>query len=264
MLVLLPPSETKTAATRGRPLDLGALSFPELAGHRAAVLDALVRLSRGPTAKAQRALKLSAGQVDELERNAALLDAPAQRVDRLYTGVLYDNLGLATLSTAGRRRAGRQLVVASALFGALRPSDQVPAYRLSGGVTLPRVGVVTTSWRRHLEHVLPVAAGRGLVLDLRSGAYAPMWQPDADLAARTVTMRVLHERVPGDPSSRQVVSHFNKATKGRFVRHLLESGVDPRSADDLADVVRDFGATAELGPAKPGRPRALDLIVLEL
>jgi cytoplasmic iron level regulating protein YaaA (DUF328/UPF0246 family) len=264
VLVLLPPSETKTASTRGAALDLDALSFIELTEHRAAVLDALLTLSRGPATKALQTLKLSAGQTDELARNAALLDAPATRVDRLYTGVLYDNLSLGTLSAAGKRRANRQVVVASALFGALRLRDKVPAYRLSAGVTLPRVGAVTTSWKAPLEAVLPNAAGRGVVLDLRSSGYATMWQPDADLAERTVTMRVLHERRPGDPSSRQVVSHFNKATKGRFVRHLLDSGADPRTAEDLVDVVGDFGATAELQPARRGKPRGVDLIVLEI
>jgi cytoplasmic iron level regulating protein YaaA (DUF328/UPF0246 family) len=264
VLVLLPPSETKTQAVRGNPLDLVTLSFPALTAHRATVLDALIRLSRGPAEQALKALKLSAGQVDELARNAALLEAPATRVDRLYTGVLYDNLSLATLSTAGKRRAGRQLVVASALFGALRLTDRVPAYRLSAGVNLPGVGPVTTTWQAPLAEALPDAAGRGLVLDLRSSGYAAMWQPDRDLAERTVTMRVLHERVPGDPSSRQVVSHFNKATKGRFVRHLLETGDDPRTAEDLLEVITELGATGELQPARPGKPRGVDLIVLEI
>jgi hypothetical protein len=65
VLVLLPPSEKKAEPSRrGRSLDLGELSFPELTEHRAAVLDALVKLSRGPQAKALSTLKLTAGQTD--------------------------------------------------------------------------------------------------------------------------------------------------------------------------------------------------------
>lgn len=265
MLVLLPPSEKKSEpTTSASPLDLGALSFPELTEHREHTLDALTRLSRGAAGKALSTLKLTAGQRDELVRNAAVRDAPANRVSALYTGVLYDALGYPTLDTSARRRADRRLVVVSALFGALRPTDRVPPYRLSGGVTLPRLGVVTSGWRAHLEPVLSDAAGKGVVLDLRSGAYSPMWQPRGDLAERTVTVRVLHERSSGDPSSRAVVSHFNKATKGRIVRELLGASSDPRSVDDVIDALSAPGRVVDAHPVVAGRPRKLDLVVTEL
>jgi hypothetical protein len=64
-------------------------------------------------------------------------------------------------------------------------------------------------------------------------------------------------------AERKVVSHFNKATKGRLVRSLLESGATPRTPGALADVIRDLGWKVELGdPAKHGRQ--LDVIVEEL
>jgi hypothetical protein len=91
-----------------------------------------------------------------------------------------------------------------------------------------------------------------------------MWRPTGPLAARTVTVRVLHERTPGDPSSRVVVSHFNKATKGRLLRGLLESGADPRTTDALADSLRTLGPQVEVAPAKAGRPREVDVVVGEL
>ena len=55
--------------------------------------------------------------------------------------------------------------------------------------------------------------------------YAAFWRPPAGLAPRVATVRVLHE-VDG---ARKVVSHFNKATKGRIVRDLLEDGGNPRT-----------------------------------
>ena len=75
-------------------------------------------------------------------------------------------------------------------------------------------------WSRHLAPAVEEAAGEGLVVDLRSGSYAPFWRPAKDTARRVVTVRVLHE-VDG---TRKVVSHFNKATKGRLVRDLLVDG----------------------------------------
>jgi uncharacterized protein len=94
-LVLLPPSETKHLARRGRPVDLATLSFPELAAAREALLD------------------------------AALRAAPATPAGRLYTGVLYAALDIPSLPA----RAAREIVIVSAQFGALRVTDRVPAYR---------------------------------------------------------------------------------------------------------------------------------------
>jgi cytoplasmic iron level regulating protein YaaA (DUF328/UPF0246 family) len=109
--------------------------------------------------------------------------------------------------------------------------------------------------------VLPEVAGGGLVLDLRSSAYAAAWKPAGTVAARTATVRVLHERVVGGVAKRSVVSHFNKATKGRLLRSLLEDGSQPRTPAELADALRDLKYTVE---ARDGRPWALDVVVAEL
>lgn len=94
-LVLLPPSEGKHAPARGRPLDLGALSFPSLTPLREALLD------------------------------DALRAAPALPAARIYTGVLYAALDIPALPG----RTAREIVIVSAQFGALRPADRIPAYR---------------------------------------------------------------------------------------------------------------------------------------
>ena len=79
-------------------------------------------------------------------------------------------------------------------------------------------------------------------------------------------MRVLHERESGGAVTRSVVSHFNKATKGRLTRALLESGQQPGKPDELADLVRALGYTVEPGPeaTRPDAPAALDIVVREL
>ena len=74
-------------------------------------------------------------------------------VSELYSGVLYDALGYATLSAGSKRRAGNRLLVVSAAWGALRMADRVPPYRLSMGTTLPghraaRLGLARPAERR--------------------------------------------------------------------------------------------------------------------
>ena len=262
MLILLPPSEGKQAPSRGAALDLGSLSFPVLAEARAEMLDALVALCsvRTPEGRdrAREVLGLGPTQGDEVDRNAGLATAPTARADRVYSGVLYEALALASLPSAARRRATSRLAVTSALFGLVRASDRIPAYRLSGQVTLPGVGSVARHWRRSLSPAVEEAAGTGLVVDLRSSGYLPFWRPPRSMTGRVVTIRVLHE-VDGQ---RKVVSHFNKATKGRLVRDLLVEGSTPQRPAQLADLLRSLGWCVEVPGGQPAT--ALDVVVARL
>jgi uncharacterized protein len=260
VLILLPPSEGKRVPRRGRPLDLAGLAFPALEPHRREVLDALVSLCSGDDeAGAASVLGLGATQTGEVAANARLVDAPTARADQVYSGVLYEALDVATLAGAARRRATAWLATTSGLFGLLRPGDRIPAYRLSGDVALPGVGTVSTWWSRRLDGPVQEAAGRGLVVDLRSSTYAAFWRPDPGLARRVVTVRVLHEA----GGVRRVVSHFNKATKGRLVRALLEDGGAPSSPARFAEQLRDLGWRVEAGPGTRHGAR-LDVVVSEL
>ncbi|MFJ5843276.1 peroxide stress protein YaaA [Streptomyces shenzhenensis] len=259
MLVLLPPSEGKAASGRGAPLKPESLSLPGLAAARAAVLDELVELCAGDEVKAREVLGLSEGLRGEVAKNAGLRTAGARPAGEIYTGVLYDALGLASLDPAAKRRAARSLLVFSGLWGALRVTDRIPSYRCSMGVRLPGLGALGAHWRTPLADVLPAAAGDGMVLDLRSAAYAAAWKPQGEVAGRTATVRVLHA------PTRKVVSHFNKATKGRIVRSLLSSGVAPEGPGELVTALRDLGYVVEAqAPARAGRAWSLDVLVAEV
>ncbi|MFD4328551.1 peroxide stress protein YaaA [Nocardioides sp. NPDC058538] len=258
MLILLPPSEGKTAAVRGNPLALDDLRLPVLNPARAKVIDALVELCTTRPDEAVDILGIPKTQPELVTLNANLFEAATARADRIYTGVLYDALSPATLSPAAKRRATSRVMVTSSVFGLVGLADRIPAYRLSGDTTLPGIGGVQAHWRAHLGAGITEALGDGLLVDLRSGTYAAFWRPE-EVAARTATVRVLHEH----NGQRKVVSHFNKATKGRLVRALLESGANPRTPAKLADAFRDLGWTVETAPAtKTGTQ--LDIIVAEI
>lgn len=254
MLILLPPSEGKTAPVRGAALRPESLSFPALREPRGAMLDALVSLCTTDGAAAADALGLGPTQAGEVDRNARLRTAPTARADRVYSGVLYDALDLGGLDQPARGRAARWLAVTSGLFGLLRVTDKIPAYRLSGNVTLPSVGTIAGFWARHLDPVVTEAAGSGLVVDLRSSTYASFWRPAPARRDRVVTVRVLHE-VDG---TRKVVSHFNKATKGRLVRDLLVAGQAPKDAARFTDQLLDLGWKVEADGSR------LDVVVSDL
>lgn len=256
MLILLPPSEGKSAPRRGKPLDLATVSSPGLTAAREAVIDALVSLCTGDPERAAVVLAIPRTQGGLVDLDARIRTSPSARADAVYAGVLYEALDLPGLSSPARRRASSRLLVTSSLFGVVGPGDRIPSYRLSGDAILPGLGSVAGHWRAHLGAAVTAAVGDGLLVDLRSSTYAAFWRP---VGPRVATVRVLHE-VGG---KRQVVSHFNKATKGRIVRALLEDGANPRTPTRLAADLTRLGWTVEVGESGP-RGTQLDVIVSAL
>jgi cytoplasmic iron level regulating protein YaaA (DUF328/UPF0246 family) len=254
MLVLLPPSEGKTGRRRGRPVDLDGLHLPELTEARRHVLERLAEVSATPGGP--RALGVSESLRPELERNTRWHREPAVPAATLYSGVLYDALGLASLPPGARRRATARLVVVSAAWGALRLDDKVPPYRLSMATSLPGLGPLAGFWRPRLERALTPLATE-LVVDCRSSTYAAAWRPSGAVAERTVTVRVLREHA----GRRTVVSHMAKHTRGLVARHLVSrEGRDPRTAAALASAVGELFEVELSGPARDGSHR-LDVVV---
>src|SRR5579875_1915464 len=167
MLVLLPPSRGKSAPERGRRVGLSTLVYPRLRDAREALLDAV---------------------------DPQLRHAPAAPAAEIYTGVLFASLGLADLPWDN-------VLIASALWGVVRPGDRIPAYRLDISDRVPGIGGLAAFWREPLAAALP---DRGLALDLRSSGYVAAWQPRR---GERLSVRGFSEAPDG---SRKVITHMVK------------------------------------------------------
>ena len=243
MLILLPPSEGKSDPSPGAPLELAELAFPaQLQRHRERLIAGLEKLGSRPQKKAIEALAISIGQAGDVARDAELACAPAAPASEVYSGVLYDRLDFAGLGARARRRADDHLLIASALWGFIRPGDRIPYYRFSMKARLPRVGPLAAFWRPVLGEAME-AAGHDqpgkLVLDMRSGAYSAAWKPKR---ATLLPVRAFTE-VDGE---RKVVSHMAKATRGEVARIVLSASRLPPDAESVASVLETAGLTVEL------------------
>lgn len=235
MLILLPPSEGKTAPAGGEPVDLETLAYADLLGERRekllAALERLATLSRG---RAIAMLGVSKGQAGEVDVGARLRVAPAAPAAEVYTGVLYERLGLLGLPAAARRR----VLIASALWGVVRPDDRIPYYRLSAQARLTKIGPPAAFWRPALAAAIPDEPG-ALVVDMRSGGYAAAWKPKR---ATLLPVRAFSE-VAGE---RKVVSHMAKAVRGEVARALLAAKQPAADPEAAAAVARAAGFAVEL------------------
>jgi uncharacterized protein len=182
-------------------------------------------------------LGLSPSQDHEIGRNAALYEAPTLPAINRYTGVLYDALDIGSLRGTANSRARARLAVGSALFGLVRVDDPIPAYRLSATSKLPGQPTLAARWRPVLEPVLADIATNELVVDLRSGSYAALGR-----LSSVVHVDVVAEHADG---RRTVVSHFNKAHKGRLARALVTSRAEPDDAAKVAAIARKAGMRVE-------------------
>jgi hypothetical protein len=143
--------------------------------------------------------------------------------------VLFAALGLSDLPWDG-------VLIASALWGVVRPGDRIPAYRLDMSVKPSGIGALATYWREPLRAALP---DRGLVLDLRSGSYAAAWRPRraTHLAVRGVT--------EAPDGRRTVVTHMVKRVRGEVARLVLQAGGTERP-EEVTEIAKARGLRVEL------------------
>ena len=232
MLIILPPSETKRPPPEGgSPLDLDRLSFRSLTAMRERVMDALAATSQRPDAL--RRLFVRPSLAGEVARNEHLRNLPTRSAVDTYAGPLYEGLDAGSWSSQAESRAARQLVIVSALWGALRPTDPIPPYRLYVCARLVGMDRLEPAWRGLLPSILlDAAAGRGPVLDLRSRVYQAVGRP-TDLDDQTVTLRIRPS--PGGPA--HIGDVIAKRVRGEAASHLLSSEADPEDPLDIADLL---------------------------
>ena len=256
MLIIVPSSESKRPPlASGRPVVLEELSFPALLPTRRRITEALVRTSAD--LDAMQRLGVRPTMLAQVIRNTRLFELAAIPVLDLYTGPVHDGLDASRLSAAAAKRAGESLVVVSALWGALRPADRIPPYRMQIYASLIGIDRLDATWRAILPDVLAEAAGEagGVVVDIRSPSYQATGMP-AGLGDRTVTLKI-DQGIRGH----RIGEVITKRARGAAVHHLLESGADPADPDALAEVLADRWPVRLDAPERPGKSWTMTLTI---
>ena len=140
------------------------------------------------------------------------------------------------------------MLIASALWGVVRPGDRIPYYRLSAKAKLDGIGGLAAFWRPALAEALPDKRRATLVVDMRSGAYAAAWKPKrATLLAVRAFSESGGQAQTGQPHGEGGPRRSRPGAAGGE-----EPAEDPRGRATLAEAA---GFTVELTPGH------LDVIV---
>ncbi len=254
MLIIMPPSESqRRPPDHGRPVALGDLSFPELTAVRTEILEALITTSARPDAFDR--LRVRPSKAAEVARNTWLRELPAMPTLDVYSGPLHGGLDAESFSETVADRAARSLVVTSALWGVLRPTDRIPPARVHVCARLVGMDRLEPTWRTVLGETLARAAGSdGIVLDLRSPSYQAMGMPTGR-GDQTVSLRVDRSASSG----RNIGDVIAKRIRGQAARELLDSGEEPEDPGALARILAERWPVRLEEPGRPGKPWTMTL-----
>jgi cytoplasmic iron level regulating protein YaaA (DUF328/UPF0246 family) len=214
MLILLPPSEGKNQPTSKDKVNLTKLAFSnELSAIRSRLL------------------------------TKSLTTSPVTKAMDVYTGVLYQALDWNSLSSAAKARGEKSILITSAIFGVLRPSDLIPNYKAK---------IKTSDWKAALKPTLD-GLGANLIIDCRSSTYVGTWQSPP---ANTVGVRVFKK----EKGKISVITHLSKKYRGELTRILLQAGKSPKTPNELL-VLAEKHFDCKLQKPKGNLPWYLELII---
>jgi cytoplasmic iron level regulating protein YaaA (DUF328/UPF0246 family) len=214
MLILLPPSEGKNQPAGKSKLNLTKLAFADQ------LIDVRTRLV-----------------------TKSLTAAPAVKAIDVYSGVLYQALDWGSLSVTAKARGDKSLLIVSAIFGVLRPSDVIPNYKAK---------ITSSDWKVALKPVLD-GLEADLIIDCRSSTYAGVWQSPPD---RTAAVRVFKK----EKGKISVITHLSKKYRGELTRELLKSGKSPKTPAELLKIA-EKKFDCKVINAKENLPWYLDLLI---
>jgi cytoplasmic iron level regulating protein YaaA (DUF328/UPF0246 family) len=214
MLILLPPSEGKNQPAGKSKLNLTKLAFADQ------LIDVRTRLV-----------------------TKSLTAAPAVKAIDVYSGVLYQALDWGSLSVTAKARGDKSLLIVSAIFGVLRPSDVIPNYKAK---------ITSSDWKVALKPVLD-GLEADLIIYCRSSTYAGVWQSPPD---RTAAVRVFKK----EKGKISVITHLSKKYRGELTRELLKSGKSPKTPAELLKIA-EKKFDCKLINAKENLPWYLDLLI---
>ncbi len=201
------------------------------------MIKALGQLSRKPLV-AQNLLGVKGVALEKaLIDNVELGSTPTLPAIERYTGVMYDAIDYQSLNEAEKLCFDQNIIIMSGLFGAVRPFDLIPKYKLKMGAKLRRNMTCAAIWKPMVTKSLATTADYGVIWDLLPNEHSAAWDASKIGCSIRYTVKFLET---GKGGRLVTVSHWSKALKGALVRHLVANPDVAGSSKLALDLLTEF------------------------
>ncbi len=162
----------------------------------------------------------------------------------VYNGVLYKALDYPSLSASAKARCEKSVVIISAKYGALSPSDRIEFYKEK---------IDSAAIRPIVEEKL-AGYKQDLIVDCRSSTYQAVWSAPEDVTVAIRASTVVN-------GERKVITHMSKRTRGEVTRALLVTRSIPKTPENIYAIISEKFPCA-LTPPTDGHPWVLEVIAV--
>lgn len=234
MMILLSPAKMFARGGKGKPTM--QTSEPHFMEASLPIVQGALALSKEELA---RQLHLSGKKADEAYRDWRSFisaESEAEPALSLYAGMVFKKIEAKTLSSEDWAWANSALRICSFVYGLLRPSDGIRAYRMEGSATLrwDEGQNVFAYWRDLLTPYLieQVQAAGGTLIFLASEEMRSLfhWE-QVEAAVRVITPRFFVRDLKGQ--LKQIVI-YTKMARGAMARLIIQHRVEQ------ADLIKGF------------------------
>jgi hypothetical protein len=123
-----------------------------------------------------------------------------------YTGVVYNHIDWASLSSKAKNYMEKHTIIFSGLFGLLTPDTLIPDYKLKMNVL---------SLQHHWSPIISEALDKeDVIFDLLPQVYRKAYNPGKNVIQ--IEFKVERE------GKKTAAGHFGKAVKGKFIKYLAD------------------------------------------
>ena len=229
-IILLPPSEGKSDSIDPKNPswdsvrnDSKYIHFSELNKNRLELIKSLQKYAKNADGKELEELFELKGKnlINAINATRNLLVSPTMPACRLYTGVVYDNIEIDTLSKSALNNLTSKTYVISGLWGLVRLSDHLPDYKLKISSKFDDVNLVKY-WMGEVSGLINTISKDKFVWDLLPNEHRKVWNDKASAATHIASVRFVEEKA----GKLKVVGHTAKAYKGKLVREIVSHDID--------------------------------------
>ena len=211
MKILLAPSETKTHGGCEN-FSLETLLFPELNSTRKTVLHNYMNILQKNNLQELSKMFGLKKEADLNYHNRDIVHELTMKAIERYTGVAFDYLNYAELTSNEKSYIDNNVILCSNLFGFIRADDMIPEYRLKQGASVG--DLKPEKLYKEQSHLLETYLQDEDILDLRAGFYDKFYKPTKNYT----TLKFI--------KNGKVVSHWAKAYRGIVLREVARANIN--------------------------------------